>query len=115
MKLGLSGTTEKLYRRVGVSEPVADRLAVRAGMHPWEVWPEMAEHSMVEAEAAELERSRERGRRSMVRMRQDPEYRAREAEYQRTYRQSLSDAARRRERINANERMRRYRERKRAA
>lgn len=40
LKLGVSGTTQKEYRARGVTELVADRLAVRAGLHPCEVWPD---------------------------------------------------------------------------
>lgn len=50
--LGLSGTTEMLYRRDGVTEKVADRLAVKAGVHPYTLWPEMAEHALVEIKKA---------------------------------------------------------------
>lgn len=41
--LGVSGTTSKQYRADGVSRRVADRLAVNAGYHPSEVWPEITE------------------------------------------------------------------------
>lgn len=41
-RLKLSGRTEQEYRRQGVSERVADRLAVAAGFHPFSIWPEMA-------------------------------------------------------------------------
>lgn len=49
-ELGLSGSTEQQYRRDGVTERVADRLAVKAGLHPWMVWPEMAEQAMADAQ-----------------------------------------------------------------
>jgi hypothetical protein len=65
MRLGISGSTEQRYRREGMSEKVADRLAVRAHLHPFEVWPEMIEHTAVDLEAAELvamERRRKRWR-----------------------------------------------------
>jgi hypothetical protein len=44
--LGLSGRTQQSYRRDGMSERVADRLAVKAGLHPFEVWPEMVGHQI---------------------------------------------------------------------
>lgn len=39
--IGLSGTTLKNARENGFSASSADRYAVRAGLHPFEVWPEM--------------------------------------------------------------------------
>lgn len=38
-QLGISGTTQKEYRARGVTVRVADRLAVKAGYHPAEIWP----------------------------------------------------------------------------
>lgn len=46
--LNLAGSTWKQYRDEGVSEKVADRLAVRAGFHPFVVWPEMAEDNFAD-------------------------------------------------------------------
>jgi hypothetical protein len=43
--LGLSGSTAKEYRSLGVSDVVADRLAVRAGMHPGYVWSDFFAHA----------------------------------------------------------------------
>lgn len=40
IKLGLSGSTEQTYRQRGVTDRVGDRLAVKAGLHPVEVWGE---------------------------------------------------------------------------
>jgi hypothetical protein len=51
-RLGVSGSTAKQYRTEGVSGRVADRLAVRAGFHPAEVWPEWTDHQI---EAAMVE------------------------------------------------------------
>jgi hypothetical protein len=45
-RLNLSGTTWKEYRDLGVSERVADRLACKAGLHPFMVWPEMADEAV---------------------------------------------------------------------
>lgn len=42
--LGVTGSTEQRYRRDGMTMAVADRLAIRAGRHPFELWPEMADH-----------------------------------------------------------------------
>ena len=50
VQLGVSGSTLKKYRDDGVSERVADRLAVRAGFHPAEVWPEFADAGIADAE-----------------------------------------------------------------
>jgi hypothetical protein len=49
-RLNLSGTTWKEYRDLGVSERVADRLACKAGLHPYTVWPEMADAHLAELE-----------------------------------------------------------------
>lgn len=38
--LGLSGSTWKAYREHGMTERAADRLAVKAGFHPCEIWPD---------------------------------------------------------------------------
>lgn len=72
--LGLSGSTQQDYRRRGVTEQVADRLAVRAGLVPYEVWPSMLDDAVDAAEQAEEER-RERRRRQ----RRESYYRHREA------------------------------------
>ena len=42
-RLGVSGSTWQEYRDQGVSERVADRLAVRLGVPTLSVWPEMTE------------------------------------------------------------------------
>lgn len=46
--LGVSGTTQQDARCHGFTRDVADRLAVRAGYMPWEVWPEMADHDLAD-------------------------------------------------------------------
>ncbi len=48
--LGLSGSTQQEYRRDGVTERVADRLAVKAGFLPYEVWPEIADDAIASVE-----------------------------------------------------------------
>lgn len=40
-ELRISGSTAQDYRRRGVTEAVADRLAGRAGLVAYEIWPEM--------------------------------------------------------------------------
>lgn len=50
--LKLSGEARAKYRRHGMTEEVADRMAVKAGMHPFEVWPEMADDWLAEVECA---------------------------------------------------------------
>lgn len=47
--LGVSGTTYAQYSCHGISERTADRLAIRAGFHPAEVWPELADHQITAA------------------------------------------------------------------
>lgn len=114
--LGLSGSTEQDYRRRGMTERVADRLAVKVGLHPFEVWPEMVElHIAAEVRECAADgctgtfllhtgrggqnrrycsdtcRAREVKRRQSS----DPHVRAREAARQAAYRASLSPAARR--------------------
>ncbi len=56
--LRISGSTEQDYRHRGVTERVADRLAVKAGLNPFEVWPEMADHAIEDHREAERERRR---------------------------------------------------------
>lgn len=45
-KVGLSGSTLKRARSLGLVEEAADRYAVRAGLLPWLVWPEWMEASI---------------------------------------------------------------------
>lgn len=46
---GVSGSTQKDARCHGFTRNFADRLAVKAGYHPYEVWPEMADHDHEDA------------------------------------------------------------------
>lgn len=39
-----NGTEYRLRMEHGVTEKIADRLAVAAGVHPWLIWPEMEDH-----------------------------------------------------------------------
>lgn len=41
--LGITGTEQQEYRRRGLTDYQADRLAVKAGYHPAVIWPELAE------------------------------------------------------------------------
>lgn len=47
-RLGISGTTYKTYRDHGVAHVTADNLAIRAGYHPYEIWPEMHGHDLAD-------------------------------------------------------------------
>lgn len=49
-RLGVSGSTEQDYRRNGVSEKVADRLAARSGLVAYEVWPEMVDRAIADVQ-----------------------------------------------------------------
>lgn len=40
-----NGSEYRVRLEQGVTERTADRLAVVAGLHPWSVWPEMADHA----------------------------------------------------------------------
>lgn len=80
--LGLRGQTQQAYRRDGVTHVVADRLACRAGLHPYTVWPEMAVHD--EADALEARRKFERDRKRR-RYQSNPEARERELQRKAEY------------------------------
>ncbi len=89
-RVGLSGSTLKQARAVGLTEVGADRYAVRAGLHPWTVWPDM-EHDAIAAAAEADEQRRERVRqiaRDSARKRywEDPEIRQKRLENARRYR-----------------------------
>lgn len=45
-----SGAELAKRRTDGVTEAIADRLAVAAGRHPWEIWPEMIDHAIGDLE-----------------------------------------------------------------
>jgi hypothetical protein len=97
-RLGVSGSTWQQYRSEGVSELVADRLAVKAGLHPALVWPELVEFAITEVEHIDYirvmsDRAKNRDRKAAER-RHNARTQEREAEYRRAYRASLSDAAR---------------------
>lgn len=69
-KLKLAGTTRKKYRDDGMTELVADRMAGKAGLVAYEVWPEMLDHAI-----AEVERPCSRCGTPFVPSRNDPRYR----------------------------------------
>lgn len=47
--VGFNGPTYRNVRDRGLTPNQADRYAVRLGLHPFEVWPEMAEHQIADA------------------------------------------------------------------
>lgn len=96
MRLGINGKAGQQYRAEGMTEKVADRMAVKAGLHPFEVWPEMAVVNMEEAERLEQERLERRRRiaRESARRRyhEDPEIRARKLAATRAYKATTKRA-----------------------
>lgn len=46
--LGLAGATRNKYAAEGLTEQVADRLATRAGLATYNVWPEMLDAAIAE-------------------------------------------------------------------
>lgn len=49
-QLGISGSQANAYKQHGLIEETAERLAVRAGFHPFSVWPEMVDDVIDECE-----------------------------------------------------------------
>lgn len=117
-QLGLRGSTAQDYRRRGVTEKVADRLANLAGLHPFEVWPAMADQAVAEATrtcdgcgapfvpyrpthrwCSTGCRTRAAKRRYHAAHQPDPTYRARRQEQRRTYYLECGDYERARQRI----------------
>lgn len=43
-ELGIGGPEYRRYRDEGMSRDVAERKAMKAGLHPYEVWHDMADH-----------------------------------------------------------------------
>jgi len=83
--LGISGASLQRYAEQGLDDRQADRLATRVGLHPFTVWPEMADAIVAEGdrllaeEAAEVERKAEERRAKRAaderrRFHEDPEY-----------------------------------------
>lgn len=51
-QLGIGGPEYRRYRDEGMTRDTAERKALKAGFHPYEVWPDMADH---DAEAVTVE------------------------------------------------------------
>lgn len=84
--LKLSGSTEQRYRQQGVTERVADRLAVAAGFVPYDIWPEMLDHHIERTEAEQRERNAAKMRRYRKRPAARKAHREQSAAY---YRENL--------------------------
>lgn len=87
--LRVSGSVEQEYRRRGVTEVVADRLAARAHLATYAVWPEMIDHAIEDAETNRLARQAARARH---RYETDAEYRARRLAGARAYKEATRRA-----------------------
>jgi hypothetical protein len=116
IRLGVSGSTQQKYREEGVNDKTAELLALRAGFHPFEIWPELAEdrlaamHVKCEDCGAEFLPTR-KGHRFCSnrcnqrkwqrdyqrRRRQTPGFNEAEAARQKALRASMSERAQRRE------------------
>lgn len=48
-ELGIGGPEYRRYRDRGMTRETAERKALRVGLHPYEVWPEMPEHDLADA------------------------------------------------------------------
>jgi hypothetical protein len=48
--VGMSGSTQQDARCHGVTSRVAERLAIEAGLHPYNVWPDMADHDLIDTQ-----------------------------------------------------------------
>jgi hypothetical protein len=61
VRLGVTGSTMQDYKSRGISAVVADRMAVRCGLHPHSVWPEMRDDAiadlLVTCEAADCDQT----------------------------------------------------------
>jgi len=97
-RLNLSGSTWKEYRDRGVSEKVADRLAVKVGVHPHTLWPEMLDHALADVDKAEEERRKKVNARKAAAARrkyaEDAEFRARRLADMRAYKEASRRAQR---------------------
>lgn len=112
--LGIHGSQWKQAREQGVGERAADHYAVRLGLHPIEVWPELVDHVI---EAASIpcagcpgtfapRRSTQRyctercrlAAKARRRYRSSRDYRAQRVTYMVTYREEQAAAARKRRR-----------------
>lgn len=115
-ELGIGGPEYRRYRDEGMSRDVAERKALKAGFHPYEVWPAMVEDDMVEAEEAdrhsvEQRRAADARRKRKQYARRRDEILERNRRYRQEARQAISVQRRRRYREQADverERSRRY-------
>ena len=102
-RVGLSGSSLTKARRDGLIESAADRYACRAGLVPWLVWSDWLEDAFVECAGrgcterfvqyrrtqlycSRLCGNRERTREHLAKKREDPAFRAAEAERVKRYR-----------------------------
>lgn len=53
--LGIGGPEYRRYRQDGMSRDVAERKALKAGFHPYEVWPEMVEDDLPMCDAEDCD------------------------------------------------------------
>lgn len=95
---GVTSRTIVRWRNEGVPEKHADRLAVAAGFHPAEVWPEWIDRHVAELDRRDEERRRKARERMRRLYRTNPEYRARQIERRRAYYRQAGDYERARER-----------------
>lgn len=88
--LGLSGSSWTVVRDQGAGEKAAERYAVRLGVHPYTVWPEMADHVAADV----LARERATRNKAMRKWRRKREVRERLREVNRTYYAESAEAIR---------------------
>lgn len=110
-RVGVSGNDYQRVRDEGFTDHVADRAATVCGFHPFEVWPEMAEHRIEQQKRTCRDcgapfvpptswtvycsatcRKRVSSRNNKRRQRRNPLYRRREAEKARQYRRENARA-----------------------
>lgn len=78
-RLGVRGSDLQRYTDHGVLHRTADRLAIKAGFHPYLIWPEMHGHDLAET-AGYREPTADEIRRREARRRADQAYKARQRE-----------------------------------
>lgn len=120
-RLGATGRVGKAYRDRGVSEVVADRLATKAGLSAYEVWPELRDDVIASVVCAAegcdetfdptnprriycsnlCRDRRHKARWARERYRTDPEYRAAQIERTARYHREVTVPARERRRSRA--------------
>jgi hypothetical protein len=105
-RLKVSGSTQQEYLERGVSERVGDRLAIRAGLHPYVVWPEMADAveidgptTLAEEQAARVDARRlKRNAQERARYAASAEQRAKKQAHNRRYYEECGEYVRAAER-----------------